>query len=92
MKKFFRILTLLEGISNVLLILVAVPVKYLLDNDFLVKLLGMPHGLLFVAYCIMAIFLSLSGFYKWDNKTLELVLLASIVPFGTFWVDKKYLR
>jgi integral membrane protein len=90
MKKTFRILTFLEGISNVLLILVAVPVKYLLDNDFLVKLLGMPHGLLFVAYCVMAVFMV--GQYKWNFKTLFLVLLASIVPFGTFWVDKKYLK
>jgi integral membrane protein len=92
MKKFFRLLTFLEGISNVLLILVAVPVKYFLGNDFFVKLLGMPHGLLFVAYCIMAIYFALSGIYKWDVKNLVLILLASIVPFGTFWVDKKYLR
>jgi integral membrane protein len=90
MKKFFRVLTFLEGVSNVLLILVAVPIKYFLNNEFLVKLLGMPHGLLFVAYCIMAILMI--GQYKWNFKTLSIVLLASIIPFGTFWVDKKYLR
>jgi integral membrane protein len=30
--------------------------------------------------------------YEWDNSTLAKVLLASVIPFGTFWVDKKYLR
>lgn len=90
MKKVFRIISFLEGVSNVLLILVAVPIKYFLGNETLVKLLGMPHGLLFIAYCVLAIVMM--PYYKWGFKTLCVVWLASIVPFGTFWIDKKYLN
>jgi integral membrane protein len=49
----------------------------------------MPHGLLFVAYIFLAIVIR--QLKKWDAKTTIIVLLASIVPFGTFYVDKKYL-
>jgi len=55
-----------------------------------VKLLGMPHGLLFVAYIVLAFLIKPE--LKWNTKTFGIVLLASILPFGTFYVDKKYLR
>jgi integral membrane protein len=90
MKNAFRILTFLEGTSNVILLIIAVPLKHFFEIELLVKLVGMPHGLLFIAYCIMAIVLK--NDYEWDNSTLAKVLLASVIPFGTFWVDKKYLR
>ena len=90
MKKTFRILTLLEGTSYSLLLFIASPIKYYTGNDAMVKALGMPHGLLFMAYIIMAIVMKSD--YKWNISTTLLVLLASIIPFGTFWVDKKYLR
>lgn len=61
------------------------------NNDAtFVELLGMPHGLLFVAYVALAIFLRST--YKWDNKTFGIILLGSLIPFGTFYVDKKYLK
>lgn len=86
----FRIVALLEGLSYIFLLGIAVPIKYLADDPTYVKLLGMPHGLLFVAYIILAIVLGSK--LKWDNKTLLFVLLASIIPFGTFIVDRKYLK
>ena len=55
-----------------------------------VKLLGMPHGLLFVTYLVIAFLIKSE--LKWNNKTLGVVILASVIPFGTFYVDKKYLR
>ena len=55
-----------------------------------VKLLGMPHGLLFVGYLIVAFLLKSE--MKWSIKNFGVILLASILPFGTFYVDKKYLR
>ncbi|MEJ6735225.1 MAG: DUF3817 domain-containing protein [Flavobacteriales bacterium] len=91
MKKAFRIITFLEGVSNILLIIIAVPLKYIFGIEALVKLVGMPHGLLFVAYCLMAIAFALFRVYKWNIGILAIVLLASLIPFGTFWVDKKYL-
>lgn len=90
MKKIFRIVSILEGVSYLLLLFIATPIKYLADNDSLVKLLGMPHGLLFIAYVILAIMLKYEE--NWDSKKFFMVLIASIIPFGTFYIDKKYFR
>ncbi|HLT53737.1 MAG TPA: DUF3817 domain-containing protein [Flavobacteriaceae bacterium] len=88
--KLFRIVALLEGVSYILLLFVAVPIKYLASNPQFVKWLGMPHGLLFIAYIILAIMIGSE--LKWDKRTMAYVLLASVIPFGTFFVDKKYLK
>jgi len=50
----------------------------------------MPHGILFIGYVILAFMLKYE--LEWKSKTTLIVLLASIIPFGTFYVDKKYLR
>ncbi|MBO6880265.1 MULTISPECIES: DUF3817 domain-containing protein [Winogradskyella] len=86
----FRIVTLLEGVSYILLLFVATPIKYFGNDPQYVKLLGMPHGLLFIAYIVLAILISKD--MKWNNRTLRTVLLASIIPFATFYVEKKFLR
>ena len=52
----FRIVALLEGVSYILLLFIATPIKYLLNDPQYVKLLGMPHGVLFVAYVALAFF------------------------------------
>ncbi len=90
MKRTFRIIGVLEGISYLLLLFIATPIKYLFENEFFVKLLGMPHGLLFIGYIILAIMLKYEQ--EWKPKTFAIILAASIIPFGTFYVDKKYLR
>lgn len=90
MEKIFRVVAFLEGVSYLLLLFVAVPIKYFGDDPQYVKMLGMPHGLLFVAYVILAFLLK--NEYKWNNKTFFIVLIASVLPFGTFYVDKKYLK
>ena len=86
----FRITALLEGISYILLLFIATPIKYLADDPQYVKLLGMPHGLFFIIYVVLAVLISKE--MNWTNKTLWIVLIASIIPFGTFYIDKKYLR
>ena len=90
MKKVFRITSVLEGVSYLLLLFIATPIKYLVGNDVLVKMLGMPHGLLFIAYVFVAIYLKYE--LNWKPKTFAIILAASIIPFGTFYIDKKYLR
>ncbi|WP_458626633.1 DUF3817 domain-containing protein [Winogradskyella sp. PC D3.3] len=85
----FRIIALLEGISYILLLFIATPIKYIYEEPQYVKLLGMPHGLLFMAYVVIAVLIS--NDMKWPTRTLWIVLLASIIPFGTFYIDKKYL-
>jgi integral membrane protein len=90
MINLFRITAFLEGISYILLLFIAVPIKYLSNDPQYVKLLGMPHGLLFVGYIVMAIWLKPD--FRWKAKTFGIVLLASLIPFGTFYVDYKYLK
>ncbi len=90
MINLFRITSFLEGISYLLLLFVGVPLKYFGDNEILVKSLGMPHGLLFISYVFMAFFIKPE--FKWEKKDFFIILLASVIPFGTFYVDKKYLR
>ena len=72
MIKFFRLIALLEGVSYILLLFIAVPIKYLFNDPSYVKLLGMPHGILFIAY----IFFSIAGKfkYKWGFKDVLLFL------------------
>ena len=86
----FRIIAFLEGTSYLLLLFVGVPFKYLYGNDYVVKLLGMPHGLLFVAYIFLAIYLGLNQ--DWSFRKKLIVLASSVIPFGTFYVEFKYLR
>ena len=71
MIKLFRLTALLEGISYILLLFIAMPIKYLLDDPTYVKLLGMPHGILFVAY----IAFSILGKYKfnWNYKKFLII-------------------
>lgn len=90
MLKTFRIIALLEGVSYLLLMGASVYKRLPSGDDLYVKLLGMPHGLLFVAYIILAVLLK--NQQKWSFKTLCIILLASLIPFGTFYVDKKYLK
>ena len=90
MIKTFRLISVLEGLSYILLLFFAVPMKYLGENEFFVKALGMPHGILFIGYIILAIMIKYE--LEWKSKTFFIVLVASIIPFGTFYIDKKYLR
>lgn len=89
-KTIFRIVALLEGVSYILLLFIATPIKYLANDPQYVKILGMPHGLLFIAYITLAIFLK--NDFQWNVKQFIIVLVASIIPFGTFYIDKVYLK
>ena len=89
LKNIFRFIAILEGVSYILL-LIATPIKYLLDNEQYVKALGMPHGVLFIIYISLVLFVQKQ--MKWDNKSLIIIMLASIIPFGTFYIDYKYLK
>ena len=86
----FRIIAFVEGISYLLLLFIAVPIKYLLANDSFVKLLGMPHGVFFIIYILLAIRFVLIK--KTSIKDSMIILIASLIPFGTFYVDKKFLK
>ena len=86
----FRIVAFLEGLSYILLLFIATPIKYLADDPQYVKMLGMPHGILFMLYIILAIMLKQE--HSWFKANFKMVLLASIIPFGTFYLDFKYFK
>jgi len=90
MSKFFKIVATLEGISLLLLLFVAMPLKYIFDLPEFVRVIGMAHGLLFIGYIILATKLKTEE--SWNNGKFFEVCIASIIPFGTFYMEKKYLK
>ncbi len=85
-----RILAFLEGISLLILVFIAVPLKYYAHNPTWVKSIGPLHGMLFLLFIVNTI--SLGVAQRWSFKTTTWkVLLACIVPFGTFYIDWKIL-
>ena len=90
MKNTFRIIAFLEGVSYILLMTVGLYFKYQLGDPTYVKLLGMPHGILFVSYILFAFLIKENE--NWRIKDLGIVLICSVLPFGTFYIDKKYLK
>lgn len=85
----YRLTAFLEGVSYILLLLIAVPIKYLLNEALYVKILGMPHGILFILYILFSIIAKIK--YNWNFRKFLVISIASLVPFGTFYIDKKYL-
>ncbi|HDZ14308.1 hypothetical protein LCGC14_0789410 [marine sediment metagenome] len=89
MLNLFRITAILEGISYLALFAVTMPLKYLADLPMPNKYVGYAHGILFIAYIVLAIvFWTMK---KWGFKKGFVLLMASLLPFATFYVDKKYL-
>jgi len=90
--KSFKIVAVLEGISYLVLfgnMLLVKPFQPELYKTLLYPI-GMAHGLLFIAYVLLA--LLVGSKLKWSFKTLGIVLLASLVPFATFYIERKYLN
>ena len=92
MLKIFQKTALLEGISYLIILsnmLFIKPLDIILYKKILFPV-GMSHGVLFIGYILLAVLLMKPQ--KWDFKTLFIILVASLIPFGTFYIEKKYLR
>jgi integral membrane protein len=87
--KRFRWLAIAEGISY-LLLGITVPLKRIYNIPEPNFVVGSIHGVLFIAYCIILLVLMID--LKWSFKKGIMLFLASLIPFGTFWAEKKYLR
>lgn len=85
-----RLLALLEGISYILLLFIAMPLKYYWDMPQPVKIIGMAHGILFVMYCVNLLIVHMK--FKWSLGVTSGAFIASLIPFGTFYADKKWFR
>lgn len=88
-EKLFILLGRLEGLSLLLLMFIAMPMKYIMGDPELVKHLGRAHGGLFLAYCIAAAVIS--DAQNWEGKKLRMAWIFSCLPFGTFYFEKKYM-
>jgi integral membrane protein len=86
----FRTVSISEGLSLLLLLAIAMPIKYIFNEPMLVKIIGMIHGILFIVYVLFALFLKKRQ--RWSFLELTIILTASIIPFGTFYVDRKFLK
>lgn len=87
MIKILRILGNVEGVSYLLLLFIAMPLKYAYDMPLAVKITGMAHGVLFVAYC-MVLALCMKKF-SWKLGFGVYLFIATLIPFGTFVTDRK---
>jgi integral membrane protein len=85
MIQIFRIVALVEGVTTLLLFLVAMPMKYLLDMPFLTPPVGAIHGIAFLAY-IGAMWVCLRD-YAFSAKDWARTAIAAFFPFGTFLND-----
>jgi integral membrane protein len=85
-----RIVAFLEGISYLVLLGIAMPLKYLAGIPQAVRVVGMAHGVLFVLFVILLIQVAIER--SWSTKKSFLSFLSSIIPFGTFYADAKWFR
>lgn len=87
MLSFFRKLSLIEGISLIVLLFIAMPAKYQFGYFDSIWMVGMTHGVLWLAYFVVS--LVVSHQQKWSIMFWLLVLFASIIPFACFFLDRK---
>ncbi|MBA2612019.1 MAG: DUF3817 domain-containing protein [Bacteroidetes bacterium] len=83
----FRLIALLEGISYLVLLCIAMPLKYKFGFELAVKYTGWVHGILFIAYLILL--LKVWKQYHWNFKKVVFAFIAALLPFGTFVLDKQ---
>ena len=88
--KSLRAIGFLEGISFLLLLFIAMPMKYVWGNPILVKYVGMGHGVLFILFLI--VLFAVCEKQKWSITIFLMGLAASILPFGPFVFDRKLKR
>jgi len=86
----FRTIAIAEGWSFLILLFIAMPLKYLAQMPLAVKYVGWAHGVLFIAYWFTAV--PLFTKLKWDVERILGLGLASLLPFGTFVMERKWLR
>ena len=85
----FKIISVLEAISFLVLLCIAMPLKYIWDLPQMVQTVGMAHGVLFLLYITSAVYISQR--LNWSTKKLVIAVLCSVLPFGPFYIERNYL-
>ena len=82
-----RLIGMIEGLSLILLMFIAMPLKYIWGDPSMVKVVGQVHGLLWVGFCF--VLYDTKSAEGWTFKQALIPFIASIIPFGPFVVDRK---
>lgn len=85
--KKFRLIAFIEGISFLVLLFIAMPIKYFIGEPIVVKYVGMSHGVLFLLFLFL-LFVTAREL-KWNFGFISMAFIASLIPFGTFYLEKK---
>ncbi len=85
--KRFRLINKIEGISFLILLFIAMPMKYMLDIPIATKIAGMTHGLLVIAFVYQIFEARKEANLTW--KEMGKYTLFSLIPFGSFYTDKE---
>ena len=88
--QFLRIIGVIEGISFLVILFITMPLKYMWYMKEPNQVVGVAHGILFIAYCLLVVIVGYK--FKWKSLTIFWALLASIIPFGTFVADIKIFK
>ncbi|NMR32990.1 DUF3817 domain-containing protein [Chryseobacterium aquaticum] len=87
MLNLYRKTALIEGISYLILLFIAMPLKYIFNIPEAVKYFGWIHGLLFIVFAVILLAAAIQ--YKWSLKRIIIYFIGSVLPFVPFYLDKK---
>jgi len=82
-----RIVGIIEGISYLILLFIAMPLKYWAGQPIFVRVFGMAHGILFVLFVLMLMVVWFDR--RWSFTRVLVAFLASLLPFGNFVLDAR---
>jgi integral membrane protein len=86
-----RLIGFMEGLSLLVLIFIAVPMKYLFHNPALSTFLGPVHGVIFLLFMLNTMSVGIEQNWKFKTTTWK-ILVACFIPFGTFYIDHKIFK
>ena len=78
------------GVMLLLLVFVAMPLKYIADREAPSRIISPLHGFLYVVYVLTALVLARER--RWSARRTLLVLLGGVVPFLSFWTERRVVR
>lgn len=83
----FRVISAIEGLSYLLLVFIAMPIKYIGGNPYPVKVFGMIHGVLFIIFMISLF--ETKRKESWDTGFMFQLFVLSLIPFGAIFIEKR---
>lgn len=85
-----RLTGFVEGVSYLILLFIAMPLKYIWAQPEVVRVTGLVHGILFILFIYYIVQAAIEK--RWTRREVALAVLSSIVPFGTFYADRRLFK